>query len=59
MSGKQEGPVKEDFRKIKELNEARKAGLIPAERDEEGNEINPHIPQYIAKAPCIHHWFFN
>lgn len=43
-----------DFRKRKELEEARKAGLEPAERDEEGNEINPHIPQYIVKAPCIY-----
>lgn len=38
-------------RKKRELEEARKSGLIPAERDEEGREINPHIPQYIAKAP--------
>jgi len=45
---------REDFRKRKELEEARKAGLEPAERDEEGNEINPHIPQYIVKAPCIY-----
>eukprot|EP01133_Synstelium_polycarpum_P012639 gene12639-14847_t len=42
---------KGDWRKEKELEEARKAGTAPAERDEDGNEINPHIPDYIKKAP--------
>eukprot|EP00668_Euglena_longa_P033296 GGOE01042840.1.p2 GENE.GGOE01042840.1~~GGOE01042840.1.p2 ORF type:complete len:566 (-),score=246.83 GGOE01042840.1:14-1666(-) len=35
----------------KELLEARKAGTIPAELDEDGKEINPHIPLYMANAP--------
>ncbi|WOG89002.1 hypothetical protein DCAR_0208238 [Daucus carota subsp. sativus] len=35
-----------------ELEEARKAGLAPAEVDEDGKEINPHIPQYI---PSLKH----
>lgn len=43
--------AREDIRKQKELDEARKAGKIPAQKDEEGRDINPHIPQYIAKAP--------
>lgn len=43
--------TREDIRRKRELEEARKSGLIPAERDDEGREINPHIPQFIAKAP--------
>ncbi|XP_070539706.1 pre-mRNA-splicing factor SLU7-like [Ptychodera flava] len=43
--------TREDWRKAKELEEARKLGKIPALVDEEGRDINPHIPQYIAAAP--------
>eukprot|EP01056_Protomagalhaensia_sp_Gyna25_P001334 Protomagalhaensia_sp_Gyna_25__1333@NODE_166_length_4697_cov_16_379777_g129_i0_p2_GENE_NODE_166_length_4697_cov_16_379777_g129_i0NODE_166_length_4697_cov_16_379777_g129_i0_p2_ORF_typecomplete_len157_score27_93zfCCHC_3/PF13917_6/0_12zfCCHC_4/PF14392_6/0_14_NODE_166_length_4697_cov_16_379777_g129_i035153985 len=43
--------TRDEARKQRELDEARKSGLIPAEKDEEGRDINPHIPQYIAKAP--------
>lgn len=45
----------DDFRRQKELDEARKAGLAPAELDEEGKEINPHIPQYMTNVP----WYLN
>ncbi|KAJ1728360.1 mRNA splicing protein [Coemansia biformis] len=42
---------REDYKKQKDLEAARMAGTAPPELDEDGNEINPHIPQFMSKAP--------
>eukprot|EP00892_Ulva_mutabilis_P000192 jgi/Ulvmu1/10173/UM006_0128.1 len=47
---------RDEMKRAKELEEARKAGLAPAEIDAQtGQSINPHIPQYMTKAP----WYLN
>jgi pre-mRNA-processing factor SLU7 len=53
MSNKRES--RDEYKKRKEIEEARKAGTLPPERDNEGNLINPHIPEYMSKAP----WYLN
>lgn len=45
----------QERKKAKELDEGRKSGKIAKEIDEDGNEINPHIPAYIKDAP----WYIN
>lgn len=46
--------TKDEYKKAKELEEARKAGTAPPALDEDGNAVNPHIPSYIANAPCMY-----
>jgi len=46
---------REDYKKQKEIEEGRKAGTIAPETDEDGRDINPHIPQYIRDAPWYLH----
>ncbi|EPQ29666.1 uncharacterized protein PFL1_02886 [Pseudozyma flocculosa PF-1] len=42
---------REEFRRQKDLDAARKAGTAAPEIDEDGNIINPHVPEFMAKAP--------
>ncbi|XP_046857148.1 pre-mRNA-splicing factor SLU7-like isoform X3 [Xenia sp. Carnegie-2017] len=58
----QQKMIRTDWKKEKELEEARKAGTAPALQDETGKDINPHIPQYIwmpwyygASGPTLKH----
>lgn len=46
---------RDEHRKNKEIEEMRKAGTLAPEVDEDGNMINPHIPQYMSQAP----WYLN
>lgn len=42
---------REEYRRQKDLDAARKAGTAPAEIGEDGEVINPHVPDYMSKAP--------
>lgn len=43
--------TREEYLKNKEDEEARKAGTLPPQTDEEGRDINPHIPDYVKQSP--------
>ncbi|CAO3631910.1 unnamed protein product [Cunninghamella blakesleeana] len=43
--------TKEEYRRQKDSDAARKAGTAPAAIDDKGNEINPHTPQFMLNAP--------
>ena len=43
---------REQLKYQKALDEQRKAGKVPAALDEDGREINPHMPQYITQPLC-------
>lgn len=43
--------TKDEYIAMRALEEARKRGQAPAALDQDGKEINPHIPNYIVKAP--------
>lgn len=53
-TGDEKKRSKEDYKKMRELEEARKLAVMPAMKDEEGRDINPHIPQYIMQSP----WYY-
>ncbi|EFC50244.1 hypothetical protein NAEGRDRAFT_34959 [Naegleria gruberi] len=42
---------RDEYKKQQLIEEARKNGLVMPEKDEQGRDINPHIPQYIKQAP--------
>lgn len=44
---------REEFRRQKDLDAARKAGTAPAALDEEGKAINPHIPRQYTHTPSL------
>ena len=46
---------REEFLRKKELDAKRQKGELPPEKDAEGNLINPHVPEFMSKAP----WYMN
>ena len=42
---------RQEFIEQKKVEEARKEGKMAPAKDEEGHDINPHMPLYITQAP--------
>ncbi|KAK4054228.1 mRNA splicing protein [Microbotryomycetes sp. JL201] len=51
MSGAPGKLSREEYRRQKDLDAARKAGTAAPALDEDGKAINPHIPEFMSKAP--------
>lgn len=47
--------TREELARNKALDEARKSGVLPPAVDNEGNMLNPHVPEFVSQAP----WYLN
>ncbi|GBG25356.1 Pre-mRNA-splicing factor Slu7 [Hondaea fermentalgiana] len=43
--------TREELARKRTLDEARKSGVLPPKVDDEGNMLNPHMPEFMSQAP--------